>query len=374
MDLLPDWAPNFHPLVLHFPIALLFGAASMDLIGLVTRDRGSFRRIADWMYGIGAVAAVATWYTGTLAADSVFLPTEANAVLTEHADLGKYTMWFFGGYALLRGATAFSAASAKAVFRIGFFVVGVAGLLLLTHTATHGAELVFRYGVGVEAVENRPATPVIQQTEGSSGVELTDTGVLWLPATAGGWLDDVEFVEGSREGLRSALVDAGELGDVLELSADEPTLFLFEPTIDRLQVDMKVDLSEFDGSLLVSHHVQEDGSYGFTSLGGGTMRLGRTENADLLVQATEAQETPGWQDIRVVVDGTHFRSYVDTEMRIHGHGGAFEPGRVGLRINGSGPVRVAVFQAVDLAAATSGGAAADSAEPAEETAADEHQH
>lgn len=379
MSLIPDWAPNLHPLVLHFPIALLFVAAALDTVGLFSGDRGSWRKSANWLYAIGAVSAVATWYTGTLAADSVFLPTEANAVLTEHADLGLWTAWFFGVYGALRTGINATKLGAGTAARLGFFVLGLAGLGLITVTATHGAELVYRYGVGVEAVETAPSEPLIQAEAGENGIAVSPAGWSWTPARAAAWKAEAIWLEGSAESLKSSLVDGGDRGDVIELEVTEPTLFVLPGQIDRLQVDFAVDLSEFDGSVLVAHHVQEDGSYGFTSLANDVIRLGRTENSDLLVQATEAMTEGTWRDIRVVVDGTHFRSYVDTKMLIHGHGDAFEPGQVGLRLNGSGVVRISGIQAVDLGAVS--GAASD--EPAAmdagmemegEAASDDHDH
>lgn len=379
MSLIPDWAPNLHPLVLHFPIALLFVAAALDAVGLFSGDRGSWRKSANWLYALGAVSAVATWYTGTLAADSVFLPTEANAVLTEHADLGLWTAWFFGVYGALRTGINATKLGAGTAARLGFFVLGLAGLGLMTVTATHGAELVYRYGVGVEAVETAPSEPLIQAEAGENGIAVSPAGWSWTPARAAAWKAEAIWLEGSAESLKSSLVDGGDRGDVIELEVTEPTLFVLPGQIDRLQVDFAVDLSEFDGSVLVAHHVQEDGSYGFTSLANDVIRLGRTENSDLLVQATEAMTEGVWRDIRVVVDGTHFRSYVDTKMLIHGHGDAFEPGQVGLRLNGSGVVRISGIQAVDLGAVS--GAASD--EPAAmdagmemegEAAADDHDH
>lgn len=379
MSLIPDWAPNLHPLILHFPIALLFIAAALDAVGLFSGDRGSWRKSANWLYAIGAVSAVATWYSGTLAADSVFLPTEANAVLTEHADLGLWTAWFFGIYGALRIGINATKLGAGTAARLGFFVLGLAGLGLMTVTATHGAELVYRYGVGVEAVETAPSEPLIQAEAGENGIAVSPAGWSWTPARAAAWKAEAIWLEGSAESLKSSLVDGGDRGDVIELEVTEPTLFVLPGQIDRLQVDLAVDLSGFEGSVLVAHHVQEDGSYGFTSLANDVIRLGRTENSDLLVLATEAMTEGVWRDIRVVVDGTHFRSYVDTQLLIHGHGNAFEPGQVGLRLNGTGVVRLSGIQAVDLAAVSG----TDTEEPAAmdagmemdgEGAADDHDH
>lgn len=370
MFLLPDWAPNAHPLVLHFPIALLVVAALFDLIGLLAGDRGPWRKSANWLYVLGGVAAVATFLTGRAAADSVFLPTEANALLTEHADLGKWTMWFFSGYGLIRLGLSATRFAASIGARALTFLVGAAGVGLLTVTATHGAELVYRHGVGVEAVETRPTQVVIEGDAGTSGVAVSDLGWAWTPARAAAWKLEAEFLEGSPEAVHSSLVDGGQRGDVIALETSEPALFVFPTVIDRLQIDLSLDLSDFDGSVYVAHHVQSDGSFGFTSFGDGSVRLGKTENNDLLVLSTESFDGSTWRDIRVVADGEHFRSYVDTRLVIHGHSGAFKPGRVGLRLNGTGTVRIARMQAVDIRKA---GAEADDHSESTEGADHEHQ-
>ena len=59
MWLLPEWAPNFHPLIVHFPIALLFLAGLVDLVGLVLRDKPFFTTSAASLYVLGGFAALA---------------------------------------------------------------------------------------------------------------------------------------------------------------------------------------------------------------------------------------------------------------------------------------------------------------------------
>ncbi|MFT5141826.1 MAG: putative membrane protein [Rhodothermales bacterium] len=358
---LPDWAPNAHPLIMHFPIALLFAAAGFDLVGILARDKGGWRNGANWLYAVGALATLATWYSGTLAADSVFLPARANALLTEHADLGKWTMWLFCGYGVVRSGLSFTPLAQKGAMRVGLFLIGAASLSLLAWTATHGAELVYRYGVGVEAVETRPSAPVISESNPETGIATTSDGWLWTPARAAAWKQDAVFLEGSADDLKSSIVDGGERGDVFEFSVSSPSLFVLPGDVDRLQADLSIDVSDFDGTVYVAHHVTEDASFGFTALASTTIRLGRTEKSDLIVEATEAFDGSDWRDIRVVVDGAHFRSYVDTKLVVHGHGAAYDVGRVGLRLNGTGVVRLASMHIVDLGLAAAGAEAADDA-------------
>lgn len=56
MSLLPEWAPNAHPLVVHFPIALVVVAAVTDAVALVVRRRAY--RVAAYVTGQEASESV----------------------------------------------------------------------------------------------------------------------------------------------------------------------------------------------------------------------------------------------------------------------------------------------------------------------------
>lgn len=45
--MLPDYLPGVHPLLVHFPIALLVSAAIVDLVALLTR-RELARQAGNW--------------------------------------------------------------------------------------------------------------------------------------------------------------------------------------------------------------------------------------------------------------------------------------------------------------------------------------
>src|SRR5690606_9635265 len=148
---LPDWAPNVHPLVIHFPIALLVSAVLVDLASLFTRRWPGVQFAAIVLYAAGAAGALVAFLTGRAAADAIDLPTRAVATLDEHANLAEATLWFFGIYALIRLATLWSKpARSRLVFHVPLFLVGFGGLYLLYQTAEHGGELVYAHGIGVQ--------------------------------------------------------------------------------------------------------------------------------------------------------------------------------------------------------------------------------
>ena len=50
MNLVPDWAPNIHPLLVHFPIALLSTAAAADVVGWAFQRNKPLRQFATLLY------------------------------------------------------------------------------------------------------------------------------------------------------------------------------------------------------------------------------------------------------------------------------------------------------------------------------------
>ena len=61
MNLVPDWAPNIHPLLVHFPIALLCAAAAVDVVGWAFRRNRQLRQLATLLYVLGTGGAIVAW-------------------------------------------------------------------------------------------------------------------------------------------------------------------------------------------------------------------------------------------------------------------------------------------------------------------------
>lgn len=138
-----------HPMVVHFPIALLIVGFLVELAGRLLR-RPWLGHAALLLLILGALGAVAAARTGEAAEETVLETPAIEEVLEEHEEGGKQTMWLFLGLAALRSVLAWLKRDTAVVGWI-FLVLWAGGLVLLYETAHHGGELVYKHGAGVAA-------------------------------------------------------------------------------------------------------------------------------------------------------------------------------------------------------------------------------
>ncbi|MBI4341652.1 MAG: DUF2231 domain-containing protein [Candidatus Omnitrophica bacterium] len=82
---------SVHPLVVHFPIALLMAALLLDGLALVLR-RPQFHRVALWNLSLGVLGAGAAVWTGYEAAEIAKHAFEIHQVMELHRKLGIATL------------------------------------------------------------------------------------------------------------------------------------------------------------------------------------------------------------------------------------------------------------------------------------------
>ena len=148
---LPDWAPNLHPVLVHFPIALLVTAVAVDLLAVFSRD-ATFSRRATGLYALGATLLLATCLSGRDAAATVFTPGMAHATVQEHWAWAMWTTFYFIALTGARVLGRRQLSQGQRGLRGVFLSAGTCGVALLTVTAERGARLVYQYGVGVLGV------------------------------------------------------------------------------------------------------------------------------------------------------------------------------------------------------------------------------
>lgn len=147
--------PNWHPIFVHFTVGLLVTATALFLLAAALPANSGLRRqvylVAHWDLWLGYGFALVTAIFGWLAFNSVAHDAPSHAAMIEHRT------WALATLALYLPIVAWSAARYRADKKAhALFLPALLALTLaLGATAWHGAELVYRHGLGVLSL---PAT------------------------------------------------------------------------------------------------------------------------------------------------------------------------------------------------------------------------
>lgn len=137
--------PNYHPLVVHFPIVLLLLAALMQVAGFFIKSEGYHRTIfVVAVLGYATAWFAAAWRHPHIDPDSV--STAAKHIFDEHQKYARWSVWAGGVGALAKGIELYFKR------RLGWallttLLLAVAGVLVAV-SGHHGAELVHKHGIG----------------------------------------------------------------------------------------------------------------------------------------------------------------------------------------------------------------------------------
>lgn len=140
--------PNFHPAFVHFPIAFVTAAGFLVVIGLSFKQQPWAKQclvFGRWMLWAAAIFAVIAAVFGWFAFNSVKHDDPGHVAMLEHRAWAIATLLLL---VVLAGWDAWrNRAGALPTWWFASAMI-VAWALVLT-TAWHGAELVYRHGLGV---------------------------------------------------------------------------------------------------------------------------------------------------------------------------------------------------------------------------------
>ena len=152
---IPSW-DGLHPLIIHFPIALLIVAPVLVLLGTFIKGRGRvFLMSALVLMILGSIAAWFAVSTGEAASEFAERAGAAQSVLEEHEELAETTRAVFtvltGVFMVIVVAPLlFRKELARSIvipLNLAFLLFYGAGILLLVNTAHQGGRLVHEFGV-----------------------------------------------------------------------------------------------------------------------------------------------------------------------------------------------------------------------------------
>ncbi len=143
---------NFHPLVVHFPLAIFTLYIIVELIAALTK-REFFDKTAVLLLGAGILFGILAVLTGNQAAETA---NEAfKSAIESHQNWATGLQWYFTGLFVLRFMLIFKG-KFKGIFRYVFLILALAGALIIYETGEHGGKLVYKYGIGTDLVIENP--------------------------------------------------------------------------------------------------------------------------------------------------------------------------------------------------------------------------
>jgi uncharacterized membrane protein len=138
---------HIHPMLVHFPIALLIAGFFSDVLGLFVKKE-FFTRAGFYLLILGTLGAIAAVITGHMAGDGIEAGSLKQAVEV-HEDAGTLTLWL----ALITSAFRIVLVwleKYKGALKAVALVLFLATVLSVARTGYYGGELVYKHAAGVE--------------------------------------------------------------------------------------------------------------------------------------------------------------------------------------------------------------------------------
>lgn len=142
--------PNWHPIFVHFTVALLSLAVILSVATPFIRTvlKEQWHTVTLWALWFGAGFTILTGLTGLYAYNTVTHDTPSHAAMTDHRNWAVVTVSLFLVLAMWAVLRVRHKKVLGPVFVIGMVFAGG----VLASTAWRGGEVVYRYGLGVMAL------------------------------------------------------------------------------------------------------------------------------------------------------------------------------------------------------------------------------
>ncbi|MFU8812971.1 MAG: DUF2231 domain-containing protein [Balneolaceae bacterium] len=351
--MLPDWIPNIHPFVVHFPIALLVVAVLFDLSRLWFREQSWLHNAVIALYTIGTIGLGAAFWSGRQAVQTVAVFGDAVPVVTSHEDWALYTLIFFGIFTAIRLWVWWQELD-KGWLRPALMLPALIGTGMLWHTGELGAELVYKHGVAVaetsrlsEQIENLEQRLAAFREE--AGPELQDDGSwIWRIVPGADEALAESFTLDGADRVQAAVGREDGRNHLELIASDEPVFVITGGNLPAVDGRAEINVSELDGDFLLVHHYLDRENYQYIRLTDGVLQQGQMVGGTDNVLGSGRLAGDGWITVRVTAAGQHFYGYQNQNTVVHTHAGELAPGRSGFGFTGSGVVmlRMVEFGAV----------------------------
>ncbi len=165
---------HLHPMIVHFPIALVIIGFLSDAVGLFTK-RQFFATAGLYLVVLGALGTVAAYFSGDVAGDGIEEFGALGKALEAHEAAAALAVWTMVILVAIRVVLAVTKRMTgwKQWVMVALLAVGVG---TIARTGYYGGELVFRHAAGVQLAFGVPgiSDEGPQSTEPASNIEDDD--------------------------------------------------------------------------------------------------------------------------------------------------------------------------------------------------------
>lgn len=351
MNFLPEWAPNLHPLIVHFPIAILILAVVFDFMSLILKNQKWLSKTTLTLFVIGALGALFAFYTGHEAASHLQIPKNMMATLEAHEEWAEYTVWYFTLFAIFRLILSWFNKNRISPTSVIAFLLGFVGLFLLYKTGQNGGKLVYKYNLGTEAYRKEISTPIKLPKVSETEVVLFDNGGWsWQPGDHASQVlkNDFTFLKGKLSNLNISKVVDGK-DTVMALNPKRTnTMFVFNRPLKNEEITFQYKVKSFDGNIALVEYVKNKKNYEYLKITKDRLELGRILRGQNIVHDINNVHESGWTTIRLRTVGTNIECYFNKKRLFKLHLGVLPPGNIGLQIVGTGTVLIKHISAQSL--------------------------
>lgn len=141
--------PSLHPMVVHFPIALLTSFLILDILSLILKSE-SLKTGATWMLYAGTIGTAIAVLAGFRAASAVGHDEVVHAIMETHEHFGLALLLISVILSIWRILTR---GKLKGTLHIIYLTLAIIMVVVMSFTADYGGLMVYTHGVGIKGME-----------------------------------------------------------------------------------------------------------------------------------------------------------------------------------------------------------------------------
>jgi uncharacterized membrane protein len=139
---------NLHPMIVHFPIALLIVGCVSDIAGAAFK-RDFFSRAGFYLLLLGTLGVIAAYLSGDRAGEGLAEGGALKQALETHQGAAVLSLWLMTATSVVR---IFMVASKRFTGAVRWIpvIMFIVSVLSIARTGYYGGELVFKHAAGVQ--------------------------------------------------------------------------------------------------------------------------------------------------------------------------------------------------------------------------------